>query len=910
VTATCSGTTTNQGAGAPGTSGDPSGSGYGSGVEAGVTVNVVAGSGNTVTGTTYGLFLGDATVTNNASASIAGGSDGVFAANGTANVSNFGSITGTSNIAIYAFTNATVTNNAGASISGANGIYANTGVANVTNFGSIFGSAGYGIFAGSDTTVTNNTGASISGVNAGIYSNTGSATIANFGSITGTAGFGIQAATNATVTNNVGASVNGINSGISTGTGFANIANFGSIVGTGGYGIYAGSEATVTNNAGATISGSSYGIFANSGGSSVSNAGTINGGTASIQFAGAGNILTLAPGSAITGNVVGTGSDTFQLGGSGSATFDVSQIGAAAQYQGFGTFNKVSNSTWTLTGASTFLGPINVNGGTLSVNGDITSASGVTVNAGGTLAGTGAVGNTLVLGGAFAPGSGMSGSGMTVSGTLGFNAGATYVVNINPSTSSSASVSGPASLGGATVNASFVNGSYISKQYAILSAASISGTFGTLTNSNLPSNFTDTVSYDATHAYLNLTLSFTAAPNFGNGLNANQNSVGNALINYFNMTGGIPMVYSALSAYGLSQASGQPGASTAQTGITEAGQFVDAVFGGAFDENENGDAKGFVQQDERSGYAMRRRVSPEARDAYAAVTLHDRVGRRFSSRWNVWASAYGGNSRIKGDAGVGSNATTSSVFGSAVGATYRFTPDTQAGFALGGAGSSFSLDGSFGGGKADVFNAAIYAKHTIGAAYLAGLLGYSWQDTSTDRMVTVAGTDGLHASFKAQALVTRLESGWRYAAPLVGVSPYAALQTITFYLPAYGETTTLGSNAFALSYASKTVSAPRGELGAKFDKAMQVENGEFTLKTKTAWVHNWNTDRSASATFQTLPGAAFIVKGAQPSPNAILASLGGEIVWHNGWSMAASFDGEFSRDMVSYAGKGSVKYGW
>jgi outer membrane autotransporter protein len=102
------------------------------------------------------------------------------------------------------------------------------------------------------------------------------------------------------------------------------------------------------------------------------------------------------------------------------------------------------------------------------------------------------------------------------------------------------------------------------------------------------------------------------------------------------------------------------------------------------------------------------------------------------------------------------------------GASYRFTPDTLAGFALGGAGSSFDIANGFGSGKADAFNAAVYAKHNIGAAYLAGLLGYSWQDTSTDRTVTISGADKLHASFKAQALVARLEGGWRYATPLVG----------------------------------------------------------------------------------------------------------------------------------------------
>ena len=107
------------------------------------------------------------------------------------------------------------------------------------------------------------------------------------------------------------------------------------------------------------------------GGSSVFNAGTISGGTAAIQFGGTGNTLTLAQGSVISGNVLGTGSDTFQLGGTGAATFDVSQLGPAAQYRGFGTFNKIGSSVWTLTGTSTYAGPVNVNGGTLAVNGDI-----------------------------------------------------------------------------------------------------------------------------------------------------------------------------------------------------------------------------------------------------------------------------------------------------------------------------------------------------------------------------------------------------------------------------------------------------------------------------------------------------------------------------------------------------------
>ena len=66
---------------------------------------------------------------------------------------------------------------------------------------------------------------------------------------------------------------------------------------------------------------------------------------------------------------------------------------------------------------------------------------------------------------------GAPGSSMTVSGSLAFQAGAIYLVQVNPSTASSANVTGTATLGGATVKAMFANGSYVAKQYTILTAA-------------------------------------------------------------------------------------------------------------------------------------------------------------------------------------------------------------------------------------------------------------------------------------------------------------------------------------------------------------------------------------------------------------------------------------------------------
>jgi uncharacterized protein with beta-barrel porin domain len=74
------------------------------------------------------------------------------------------------------------------------------------------------------------------------------------------------------------------------------------------------------------------------------------------------------------------------------------------------------------------------------------------------------------------------------------------------------------------------------------------------------------------------------------------------------------------------------------------------------------------------------------------------MGDPFAQRWSVWAAGYGGSQTTDGDAGVGSNTATSRIFGTAVGADYRFSPFTVAGFALAGGGTSFSIANGLGSG--------------------------------------------------------------------------------------------------------------------------------------------------------------------------------------------------------------------
>jgi uncharacterized protein with beta-barrel porin domain len=388
----------------------------------------------------------------------------------------------------------------------------------------------------------------------------------------------------------------------------------------------------------------------------------------------------------------------------------------------------------------------------------------------------------------------------------------------------------------------------------------------------------------------------------------NQRAVANSIDTFVRNGGTLPPAFANLLSFlspsqlqsAFTQISGESGTGAAQAGTQAMNSFLSLV------------TNPFAQN---RPFAQSRPVSPAMPVKAIGVTPALNPNPR---PWGIWAAAYGGQTNANGDAlGVGSHDRSVSAAGFATGLDYLVTPYTVAGFALAGGGTRYGLSEGLGSGRSDMFQAALYSLTRVDAAYVSAAIAYGFHQFNTDRFVTVAGTDHLAADFDANNIGGRLEGGYRFAVPSVnwpgqyGFTPYAAAQVQSFRTPSYSETALSGSSIFALSYDARTITTTRTELGTWLDWSIPVDYGtRLSLLGRAAWAHDFWSAPDITAGFLALPGSSFVVTGAAPATDLLLASAGVEVGFRNGFLVGARFDGEFAEHSQKYSGMGRLRYTW
>jgi uncharacterized protein with beta-barrel porin domain len=602
------------------------------------------------------------------------------------------------------------------------------------------------------------------------------------------------------------------------------------------------------------------------------------------------NTFTLGPGYSIIGKVMAIAGDTFQLGGTGNGSFDLSTVGSTQQFENFTTFNVVSG-TWTVSNTFGLSQAWNVNGGTLAGTGSLNS---VNVNNGGTLE-PGAIGQP--------------GTFMTINGNLAFQSGAIYLINIDGTTASRANVSGAVTLNGA-LDVILQSGSYSGKTvYDILDPTSISGRFSSSSVVNAP-GLSPNITYTSTGVFVNLTANIGG----GGGLDTNQQNVAGGINNYFNNGGTLPAsLFPLFTAAGsnlgntLSQLSGEAATGAEQSALQLTNEFLNLMLdpfvnGRGYAPGATGGSRGAL------GFAPDEQTNlpSDVALAYAAI-LGKAPPQSFDQRWSAWGAAYGGSSTTNGDSTVGSHDITAGTYGFAAGMDYHVSPTSVVGFALAGAGTNWGLSNGLGGGYSDALQIGTYGITWFGPAYLAGALSFSNHWFTTNRS---ALGDQLTASFAGQSYGARFEGGYRVPVwRTFGVTPYGALQAQDFQTPSYSESDTTGGG-FGLSYNAMNATDVRTELGARFDDPTLLYGRPLILFGRLAWAHDFVSNPALSAAFESLPGSTFTVNGAPIPQNSVLTTAGAQYFLASNWSLIAKFDGEFANGSHTYGGSGTLRYTW
>ncbi|MDP2123934.1 MAG: autotransporter domain-containing protein, partial [Parvibaculum sp.] len=610
-------------------------------------------------------------------------------------------------------------------------------------------------------------------------------------------------------------------------------------------------------------------------------------------------------GTVITGGTlrIGNGGTTGSLGSGDTVNnarleFDrTNTLTYAGVISGTGAVAQIGSGQTTLTGISTYTGATTVTAGQLRVNGSIAASSSLTVATGATVGGTGIL-PTTTLAGTLSPGNAIG--TITVDGDITFAAGSTYAVEVAPGAADRTSVTGAAILSGGTVAAAYDPGSFVARQYVILDAAGGTGgtSFAGLTGA-APAGFSHALAYDATNVYLQLSLLMGAGVGPFADLNRNQQAVADALVGYFDSTGGIPAAFAALDRNGLTAVSAETGTAVQQAGILAADRFLDAIsapyLGG-------------------TGAARRTASAFDVEPASAAVgqwgALSDKSGVAAGEaapgleRFSVWGAVIGATEKIGGDAVIGAQKVDSDVYGLASGFDY-IDGGTRAGIALGASWANASLAGL---GSADVDNLSVglRASHDFGNLYIAGAAAYSHHAATTTRNV---GGETYTASFTAHSFAGRAETGYRFRTEPVDIIPYAAIRAISLSTPGYVETGN-GAGTFALAYASDDTLDLRSELGLRLRKHTRGTDGNTTLSGAIAWAHDFDPERRATAGFVTLPGTSFVTDGATRDSDTALVSMGFRHQWDRGVAVSVDVDGGFGADTTSLGGKVAIQLFW
>ena len=273
-----------------------------------------------------------------------------------------------------------------------------------------------------------------------------------------------------------------------------------------------------------------------------------------------------------------------------------------------------------------------------------------------------------------------------------------------------------------------------------------------------------------------------------------------------------------------------------------------------------------------------------------------------------WTSAVGGHSNLSGDSASGAEKLSSGVAGAALGLETAIGDTSILGASVAGAHESASAEAGGKSRSADI-TLALYGRQALfGPGYAAAAIAYGWRDVTTERVVTISGTDMLEAKFTGHDLNGRIELGWRFVMPDRAVlAPFLGFGGDSFSATAYRENAVAGASTFALSYASGSIANQHLEAGLHLARDFGTGGELLSLGADAAWAHQLSGPPVIEAAFASFGGSSFLVRGLGPARDTALMGLGLQM-GGGGLTYGLRADGQFGQGLTAFSGTANLVY--
>ncbi len=278
--------------------------------------------------------------------------------------------------------------------------------------------------------------------------------------------------------------------------------------------------------------------------------------------------------------------------------------------------------------------------------------------------------------------------------------------------------------------------------------------------------------------------------------------------------------------------------------------------------------------------------------------------------WRIWATTLGGLSETS--AKNANPRVTGTDFGGVVGFDKVVAPGVIAGFAFGGTNSTSSVDGGATKGNVDAAHLSVYGVAESGPVYVSASLGYARYASSSTRTVAgIGSTETWKGTYGANGYSGDVEVGYRYKVGAYQITPFAGLRYNVIDQESYSETSTDPGAVFGLSYGSKQTRSVPASLGVQAETGFGSNGGwQITGLSRVAWVHEFETSRTSTASFVNLPGSSFSATGASADADLARLTAGLTLVNGKGSTLYTTLTGDFSDTTRAGTLQAGYKYQW